>query len=87
MIDINASIFPVLYTLEDLLGDRVSQFYYAEQLTKVKKPEYQKDWFLVDKVLDEKFGKGQKFYKIWFLYYGPKFDQWIPSENLKTGKL
>lgn len=86
MIDINASISPVLYTLEDLLGDRVSQLYYAEQLTPVKKPEYQKDWFLVDQVLDEKLVKGKKFYKIRFLYYGPKFDQWIPSENLKVGK-
>lgn len=85
VVDVNASINPVLYSLEDLLGDKVSQFYYKEQLTKVKKPDYLKDYFLVDKILDQKMENQKKYFKVRYLYYGPKFDQWIPEENLKSG--
>jgi len=77
---------PPLYELVDLMNDKVPGFFYKEQLTLAKKPDYQKDYFLVEKILKQKTVKGEKFYFVKYLYYGPQFSEWVPAKNLKTGK-
>ena len=80
-----AEIRPPLYTLVDLQGDKYGAYYYSWQLTKTSKPNYKKDFFLVEKVLDEKIEKGIKYLKVKYLYYGPKFNQWVPASNIQSG--
>lgn len=74
-----------LFKLKDLMNDDVPGFYYAGQLTKTAKPE-EKDYFLVEKVLKEKTVKGKKFFFVKFLFYPPKFSQWIEEKNIKRGE-
>ena len=82
---IHAEINPPLYTLVDLQGEKYGAYYYSWQLTKTSKPNYKKDFFLVEKVLDEKIEKGVKYLKVKYLYYGPKFNQWVPASNIQSG--
>ena len=58
--------------------------YYKEQLTKAPKPDYQKDFFFVEKILGEKKVKGKKYYLVKYLYYPSKFNEYVPAENLTT---
>jgi hypothetical protein len=80
---IDGSKEPPLYKLKDLLNDEVPGFYYEAQLTKAPDPNYKKDFFEVEKVLGTKTIKGKKFYLVKYLYYPPKFNQYVPEENFK----
>lgn len=77
-----AQINPPLFKLKDLLGDSVPGFYYREQLVKTKAPNYNHDYFFVEKVLQTKRVKGEKFLLVKYLYYPAKFNQWISEKNL-----
>ena len=79
-----AQVESPLYTLVDLKGDKFGGFFYSWQLTKTEKPDYKKNFFLVEKILDEKMLKGVKYLKIKYLYYPSKFNEWVPSYNIKT---
>ena len=68
------------------MKDKVPGHFYAEQLTKAPTPNYKEDVFFVEKVLGQKKVKGKIFYLVKFLYYPLKFNQYIPAENLITGK-
>ena len=80
---VDASIIPPLYSLIDLMKDKVPGHFYREQLTLAPMPEYQKDFFLVEKILGQKIVKGKKFFLVKFLYYPSKFNQYVPETNLK----
>ena len=80
---VNASVLPPLYTLVDLMKDKVPGHYYFEQLTKAPAPNYKTDFFMVDKILGEKKVRGEKYYFVKFLYYPSKFNQFIPAKNFK----
>ena len=81
----DASILPPLVSLVDLMKDKVQGHYYFEQLTKAPEPNYQTDFFLVEKILGEKIVRGKKYFLVKFLYYPSKFNQYLPEENLKSG--
>ena len=82
---IDASVLPPLFSLIDLMKDKVQGHYYFEQLTKAPIPNYKSDFFLVEKVLSKKRFRGKTYYLVKFLYYPSKFNQYIPEENLKIG--
>ena len=42
------------------MKDKVPGHYYFEQLTKAPVPDYQKDFFLIEKILGEKIVKKKK---------------------------
>ncbi len=86
MAKIDASINPPLFSLIDLMKDPVPGHFYQEQLTVAPSPNYKKDFFEVEKVIDTKIIKKKKFYLVKFLYYPSKFNQLIPEENLITGQ-
>jgi hypothetical protein len=65
------------------MNDRLSGFYYAKQLTKTFKPNYQKDYFFVERVLREEMIKGKKYFEVKFLYYPDKFNLLVPEEDIK----
>ena len=73
-----------MYSLVDLMKDKVTGHFYQEQLTPAPVPEYQKDFFLVEKILGQKTVKGQKFFLVKFLFYPSKFNQYIPESNFRT---
>ena len=50
--DINAAKLPVLYTVVDLMKEKLPNFFYREQLTKTSKPD--NDFFQVEKIIAEK---------------------------------
>jgi hypothetical protein len=66
------------------MKDKVPGHFYEQQLTKAPEPNYKKDFFFVEKVLNEKTVRGQKYVLVKFLYYPSKFNQYIPLQNLKT---
>ena len=80
----DAGVLPPLYSLVDLMKDKVLGHYYKEQLTKAPTPNYQKDFFFVEKVLGQKSFKGKKYHLVKFLYYPSKFNEYVPEENIKT---
>lgn len=61
------------------------QNYYAAQLTKAPNPNTEKDIFAVEKVIHTKKIKGVKYYKCRFLFYPPKFDQYIKESDMVFG--
>jgi len=67
------------------MNDKVPGFYYSTQLTKSPPPS-SSEYFLVEKVLKQKKVKGKKYLFVKFLFYGPKFSQWVEEKNVKKGK-
>ena len=65
---------PELYKLRDLQQDLIPGYYYASQLTKAPPPS-EKEYFFIEKILDEKRVRGKKFYLVKYLFYGDKFNQ------------
>lgn len=59
---IDASIKPPLFSLIDLMKDPVPGHFYQEQLTKAPSPDYKKDFFEVEKVLQTKTIKKKKYF-------------------------
>jgi hypothetical protein len=51
------------------MGDEIGGFYYKEQLTKASAPDYTKDYFLIERILQTKTVKGKKYFLAKFLYY------------------
>ncbi len=79
----NASVYPPLFSLIDLMKDPVPGFYYKEQLTLAPKPDFKKDFFAVEKILKKVKRKNKVFFLVKYLFYPSKFNQFIPEENLK----
>ena len=74
---INKSMFPYVYNLTDLSGEKIHGSFYIEELTKVKL----KSIYPI-KVLKQKYIKGKKVFLVSFLGYPSSFDSWIPEKNL-----
>lgn len=67
------------------MNDKISQNYYSNQLTKAPNPNTEKNLFAVEHVLHTKKINGIKYYKCRFLYYPPKFDQYIKESDMVFG--
>lgn len=65
------------------MKDKIPGHFYKEQLTKAPKPNYQKDFFFIEKVLGEKKVRGKIYYLVKYLYYPAKFNEYVPAENFK----
>ena len=77
-----------MFKLVDLMQSEVPGYFYSEELTKAPKPDYQKDYFFVEKVLKSKKIKGELFYYVKYAWYPNKFNQvliikWMSSPKLK----
>jgi hypothetical protein len=81
---VDASVIPPLYSLIDLMSDKVPGHFYRQQLTKAPSPNYKKDFFFVEKVISEKTLRGQKYYLVKFLYYPSKFNQYVLAKDMKS---
>lgn len=70
---------PVMYELEDLLGERITGRFYEKELQKVKLPEFHQ----VDKIIKTR-GKGarKELYVQW-KGYPEKFNSWIRANDLQ----
>ena len=79
-----AQISPVMFKLIDLKKDNVPGQFYREQLTKSPPPKTS-DYFFVEKILGKKKIKGEEHFLVKYLYYPNKFNQYVPSSNLKKG--
>ena len=61
-----------MFKLVDLLQSDLPGYFYSEELTKAPKPDYQKDFFFVEKVLKTKKVKGEVFYLVKYAWYPNK---------------
>ncbi len=78
---VDAGKKPVLYKLIDLNKDPVDGFFYKEQLTKTKEPEWEKT-FHVEDIIKEENIRGVPYVYVKYLHYPKKFNQWIPKSNI-----
>ncbi len=68
---------PRVYEIKDLKGERIKGAFYEQNLQKtIERPSGD---FLVEKVLDTKVEKGQKFLLVKWLGYNKSFNRWIPE--------
>ena len=67
------------------MKDPVEGKFYEKQLLRAPIPDYQKDFFFVEKILHTKIVKRQKYALVKYLYYPNKFNQYVPIENIKKG--
>jgi hypothetical protein len=58
--------------------------YYRAELVKSPPPDFNKQFFEIEKILKTVTKKGKKYHLVKFLFYPPKFNQYIPDENLKN---
>jgi len=82
---VDSTINPPLYTLIDLMKDEKPGHYYREQLIATPAPNFEENYFEVEKVISEKKVRGKKYFLVKFLYYPDKFNEYIPEENMKIG--
>ena len=75
---------PPMYSLIDLAGDSVEGRFYAHDLTKTV-PNFDTDYFFVEKILRTKFVKKEKFVLVKYLFMPNKLNAWIPYKDLKIG--
>ena len=73
---------PVVYQLKDTEGETVEGTFYAWELQKVHK-DLKKDFFKVEKILDQKRQGRQTLYLVKYQGYPDKFNAWVPSKHLK----
>ena len=69
------------------MGERLDGYYYSEQLTKAFKPNYEKDYFFVERVLREEIIRGEKYFEVKFLYYPNKFNLLVPAKDIKQASV
>jgi hypothetical protein len=67
------------------MKDKVPGSYYSSQLTKAPNPNNKKHFFEVEKILKKKTINKKLFYYVKFLYYPPKFNEYVPAENVISG--
>jgi len=77
---------PVLFTLIDLLGEKVPGYFYAKELTKSKDLNYETDYFFVEKILKRKTVKKEKYCLVKYLFYSNKFNEWVKEKDIKFGE-
>ena len=68
------------YQLKDYAGEEISGTFYQNQLKKA----YEKDTYLVDKVLKLRTRGGQKQYLARWKGWPPKYDTWISEEDFES---
>ena len=61
-----------MFKLVDLMQSDLPGYFYSEELTKAPKPDYQKYFFFVEKVLKTKKIKGEVFYFVKYAWYPNK---------------
>ena len=83
--EIRAEITPIMFKLVDLMNDPVEGQFYRQQLTKSPPPKAS-DYFFVEKILGKKKIKGVEHFLVKYLFYPNKFNQYVPSANLKQSK-
>ncbi len=77
-----SDVSPPIFTLIDLMEDKVAGHFYKEELVKAPDVNYKKDFFEVEEILRRKTVKSKKLYFVKYMFYPKKFNQWIAAENL-----
>jgi hypothetical protein len=82
IVGVDTRACPVMYQLEDLLGEKVIGKFYEQELQKTDL----KDYALVEKVMNERKVRGKKEYLVKYRGYPDKFNEWISEEQLEKLK-
>ena len=67
-----------LYSLSDLLGEKLKGYFYEPELQQVAQPEF----FSLEKILKEKKIAGKKRYFVKWLNWPEKFNSWVSEDQL-----
>ena len=69
---------PVTYKLKDYDDAPITGSFYAEELQKTKIPDY----FLIEKIVDEKKVGKKKMYLVKYKGYSDKHNSWLPANQV-----
>ena len=67
-----------LFSLSDLLGEKLKGHFYGPELQKVTPPKF----FSLEKILKEKKSKGKKQFFVKWLNWPDKFNSWVSDDEL-----
>ena len=67
-----------LYSISDLLGEKLKGYFYELELQKVAPPEF----FSLEKILKEKKIGGKKHYFVKWLNQPEKFNSWVSEDQV-----
>lgn len=65
------------------MNDKVPGHYYKEELVRAPNVDNLEHFFEVEKVIKKKVVKKKTYCFVKYMFYPPKFNQWIPIENFK----
>jgi len=69
---------PVMYQLEDLLGQHIDGKFYEPELQKTKL----KDYAIIEKIIKTKKIKGKKMFYVKYRGYDNRFNEWISEHQM-----
>lgn len=72
---------PVVYRIEDLMGEVIDGTFYNQELIKIKPPK-DSNLFIVDKILKTRTNKGVKEVLVNYFGYPSKFRKWIKESDI-----
>jgi hypothetical protein len=78
VIEVDNSRNPIMYGLEDSMGEKIEGRFYADELQKTNL----KDFSVVEKIIGEKTVKGKKMYLVKYDGYSDKFNEYLTKEQL-----
>jgi len=81
--EIDSSEKPPLYSLIDLMNDKVPGHFYGEELLAAPKIDFENHFFEVETIITKKKINNVPHILVKYMYYPNKFNQWIPESNVK----
>jgi hypothetical protein len=78
VIEVDNSRNPIMYGLEDLMGEKIEGRFYADELQKTNL----KDFSVVEKIIGEKTIKGKKTCLVKYDGHPDKFNDYVSQEQL-----
>jgi len=80
-----AEKLPPMFEISDLLNEVQPGYCYSHDLTKTV-PNFDTDYFFVEKILKTKQVRKEKYCLVKYLFMPNKFNAWIPFKDIKVGK-
>jgi len=79
VIAVDESTTPVMYEVEDMMGEKVDGKFYTQELQKTSIPNFR----IIDKVVSRKTEHGKKYVLVSYLEHPAKFNEWILESDYK----
>jgi len=78
IVEINGEYDPVMFTIEDLQGEKIKGKFYAKELQKTEL----KDYSMIEDKIKSRVRDGKKEYLVKYDGYSDKFNEWLPENKV-----